>query len=80
MNKPSQSARLPLVIAAIIVMVPLLYVLSVGPAAWLCNNGALSKHTEHVLGEIVYMPLFAVCEWFPVCGKLVESYMLWWAG
>ena len=53
------------------ILAPVLYVLSVGPAYWLCQKGYVGWDA----GVVVYLPL----SYFPEHSQdLLRQYMEWW--
>jgi hypothetical protein len=59
MNKknPTEGKSKYLIASVLLIMLlPLVYVLSVGPAVWLQMNGYLSESVEDAL-EVIYLPL-----------------------
>jgi hypothetical protein len=78
-EKSSQSMRgATVALVAMIVLMPLLYLLSIGPAVWLFKNGAFSVGTM----ESIIMPVYAPLDWvrghFPLCGAVMDSYVELW--
>jgi hypothetical protein len=59
----------------LLVALPVLYVLSMGPAARLVSNGQLSYETW----ERVYARLGRLSERVPPAARLLQSYCDWWA-
>ena len=55
--RPSRSAVLPLMLAAFIVLIPLLYLLALGPLLWAGYRDVISVETCQVIVETVYAPL-----------------------
>lgn len=76
--KPPQSARWPLVLAAVLLLAPVLYVLSVGPAQWLYSSGVISESTFDMLAFNVYAPLWWLSGRSPSFSNAIGSYIDWW--
>jgi hypothetical protein len=57
-------------LAAVLVL-PVLYVLSAGPACWLCENGTISGHTLNT----IYSPIGDGPEWLY---EAINKYALLW--
>ena len=55
-ERQNSSGVVVVVAGAAIVLFPVLYVLSIGPAAWLCEHGCLSED----LFELGYYPLLHI--------------------
>jgi hypothetical protein len=69
-----------LVAAVILVALPMLYVLSIGPMAWLDSKGLLSESAHPVL-EYFYFPLaLAANSEVPILGPAIQSYVEWCGG
>ncbi len=66
-DKPRRSYWPTLLLIGLVVM-PILYFLSFGPAWWLYDHGLLSGGFF-----IIYKPLYWLAEWFTLFGRL-----LWW--
>jgi len=65
---------LTVVAIAAVILLPLLYMLGIGPLAWLASRG-------YVSGEFVgtmYYPLAAVCLRTPLTQDLLGSYIDFW--
>jgi len=56
-----------------IIVLPILYVLSFGPACWLGNNGFLGEEAK-----ILYAPLVLVAEWCPPLKGELQWYIDLW--
>jgi len=62
-------------VALFILIVPVLYVLSIGPAAWLMVNGYINDGTLHAL----YDPLILIDgKLRPPLGEWIEWYLGFW--
>jgi hypothetical protein len=74
--KANRSA--PLAACAIfgLIFLPMLYVLSIGPAIWLSEHGYLSDEA----GRWFYAPLAAVANRFPTIGNWLMWYMSLFGG
>jgi len=57
-NKPGTAGPLLFATVFLLVVLPLLYVLSCGPAAWLVTRGYASAETA----DVIYAPLNCACE------------------
>jgi hypothetical protein len=68
----------PLAAAAVVAfLLPLLYVLSVGPAAWLYNAGGLGKSGEETL-QACYKPLELLHDRFEWAQVPLDWRLEWW--
>jgi ABC-type sulfate transport system permease component len=65
-----------LVFVAVLVLLPMLYVLSIGPVFWLQVTGRIGE--SRVL-KAVYSPLYWTLNNVPVAGHAIATYMGWWA-
>ena len=76
-SKQVGSAGPALVAAAILVALPVLYVLSIGPVVWLDSKNQFSEPTRTVL-ECFYFPVgLAVESDVPFLGSALEAYVDW---
>ena len=76
-SKQVGSAGPALVVAAILVALPVLYVLSIGPVVWLDSKSQFSEPTRTVL-ECFYSPVgLAVESDVPFLGSALEAYVDW---
>jgi uncharacterized membrane protein len=76
-TKQGGGAAVVLVLVAILVLLPMLYVLSVGPIIWMVHSGFISDSSVSVLGEF-YRPLEWVTNKVPVIGPAIDTYANWW--
>jgi hypothetical protein len=70
----SRSSAAPVIAVAFIVLLlvlPALYVLSIGPAIWLVNHGYVDEN----IAETVYLPLLAAVEKFTWLERLLEPWV-----
>jgi hypothetical protein len=70
----SRSSAAPVVAVAFVVLLlvlPALYVLSIGPAVWLVNHGYVDEN----IAETFYFPLLAAAERFDWVQNLLEPWM-----
>jgi hypothetical protein len=63
--------------AGMVILFPVLYVASIGPACWLQNLGWFSETTEMVL-TYFYLPIAFAVENSPVVASAFEVYRDWW--
>ena len=68
------SASVPLVIGIVVLILPLLYVLSIGPACRLCNDGYLDVQ----LYLTIYAPVLWPCEHLPAYEQAHDRYLRLW--
>lgn len=66
-----------MVLVVVLVLLPVLYVLSVGPVARLADNGLIDQKWNTVLGTI-YWPLDWTANNVPVVGPAIITYVEWW--
>lgn len=79
-NKPAKrsgGAAAAAIIVVVLVLVPLIYVLSIGPLVWLAGTGRISKSWMPIL-ETAYSPLQWTANNVPVAGPAIESYAELW--
>lgn len=62
------------VLLLVVVVLPALYVLSIGPAEVLVNKGYLSTATA----QTIYYPILIFCQRNDAIGELMESYVSLW--
>jgi hypothetical protein len=73
-DKQSDRRRTMLVVCAILLIaLPVIYFLSVGPALWLTNRGYISE--AHF--KTAYAPLLWAREWKPF-GEVLQRYVWLW--
>jgi hypothetical protein len=77
MKRPSGGAAVVLVLVVLLLILPLVYVLSVGPAIWLHSSGAMGPQSTAIL-EAVYFPLEWSSRNVPVVGPLIMRYAELW--
>jgi hypothetical protein len=65
-----------LVLVAVLLLLPMLYALSIGPVVWLQVTGRIG---ESPVLETAYSPLYWTVDNVPVAGRAVAKYMTWWA-
>jgi hypothetical protein len=71
--------RVLIALVAALVLLPLLYVLSVGPAAWLHGSGWLSGKGRSTL-QAGYFPLKWTAQNVTVIGPVIANYANWCEG
>ncbi|WP_425616746.1 hypothetical protein NA78x_000400 [Anatilimnocola sp. NA78] len=75
MSKPQESNSRPAVVAAILIglilLVPLLYVLSIGPVGCLANHGYIDLETARAF----YWPIIKAHDAFPSLQPLIQGYI-----
>ena len=62
------------IVGVALLFIPLLYVLSIGPAAWLSSREYLSQEAT----ETFYYPLSLACKRFGWCQDAVNWYVEFW--
>ena len=72
-DQRKRSSAAPALIAAAVLLLPVGYVLSVGPAAWLIHNRYLDDSTV-----ILYLPLRWLHDQCKPIGDALEWYMKLW--
>ena len=65
-----------MVLVAVLVLLPTLYVLSNGPILWLQSTGRIGESQSL---ETFYKPLYWTEANAPFVGPAISSYMEWWA-
>ena len=73
-RKPSKGGWAIVVAMVVIVGLPTVYVLSIGPALWLCDHGYVRGRTV----DAVYRPIYIADEEFPAVGSVLHPYAAWW--
>jgi hypothetical protein len=63
------------VVAIVVIALPVLYVLSIGPAGWLVDHGYVTR--EHA--QIVYYPLILAAMNSTWINSALQAYMSWFA-
>lgn len=56
------------------VLLPVLYLLSIGPAVWLVEH----KRMPEPLAEVIYAPVLILADWAPAFRNLLEWYIQFW--
>lgn len=77
MKRPTGGAAVVVLLVITLLILPLLYVLSVGPAIALHSSGAIGQ-TGTVILEAVYYPLEWTSRNVPVVGPLIMRYAELW--
>jgi len=78
-EKPTKrgGGAVPVVILLVVlILLPMIYVLSVGPVLWMSSHDLIGESCGRVI-ETIYRPL----EWVvkvPVIGSAIVTYMEWW--
>lgn len=77
MRNEKKSAGTPLTILALLILVlPFLYVLSIGPAAGLATRGYIDAENNTL--KMFYAPIAWSVDNFPVCRVILEPYVKLW--
>ncbi len=63
---------------ALLLLAPILYVLSIGPAAWLGARGYIRTDGDAPASR-VYLPLAMIANKSELCGDVLVGYMQLWA-
>jgi hypothetical protein len=63
-----------MVITGLLLLLPALYFLSVGPAVWLIHSGWLNE----TAAEVVYTPLILLCESCSPAENVLSAYVELW--
>jgi hypothetical protein len=66
-----------IVLVAVLVLLPMLYVLSVGPVAWMITGGRIDPSWKPAV-DVAYTPLEWVAEHVPVVGPAIQGYVELW--
>ena len=66
-----------LVLIALLIVLPMLYVLSIGPASWLINSGRIDQSWIRAI-HAAYWPLGWTAGNVPVIGPAIVSYAELW--
>ena len=69
----SGASVVAVVLLIALVLLPMGYVLSTGPAIWMYKRGWLAEPAF-----IVYRPLEALCQYSAACGNVLEWYLDRW--
>ena len=70
-REKSRSPAVVVLLVVLVVLLPILYVLSIGPASWMCDTGYLDQD----LARRVYLPLIVLHNAVPPIGNVLESYV-----
>jgi hypothetical protein len=81
-DKPTKHERgsgmaVVVTLAVVLILVPVLYVLSIGPAAWLVNTGRLNGDEGSVTVRF-YTPLIWAAECCPPVDDSLQWYVSFW--
>jgi hypothetical protein len=60
-------------LAAVLLLSPVLYILSIGPAFWLASHGYLSQHTIETIS-----PFYAPIEWLMKYSDTASEAIAWY--
>ena len=67
----SRSAPIAIILIVLVVVLPLLYILSIGPAIWLLQSGYVG---DEMIGAF-YLPVIALHDNVPAIGHVLEKYV-----
>ena len=73
MQRPNRSKSVAIILV-VVFLLPVIYMLSVGPATWLYHHGHLGGDRVHA----IYGPLILIRDWSPTCDAAMEWYLGWW--
>jgi hypothetical protein len=73
-NEQKRPTPVLILLLAVAVLLPLLYVAGIGPAVWLVENDYVSQQTFGV----AYAPLLWLMSLVPTCGNALERYIRLW--
>ena len=76
-TKRGGGAVVVMALVAVLVVLPILYVLSIGPVVWLAQSGFISPSLGYPL-EFVYSPLKWVADNVPIIGPAINGYVELW--
>jgi hypothetical protein len=62
---------------ALLVLLPMLYVLAIGPLVWFADNGMISDGPMEVIA-VIYWPLEKLAEKSPLVETPLMAYVDWW--
>jgi hypothetical protein len=71
-----ERAPIAVVLIVLLVVLPCVYVLSIGPAWWLVIN---DHDTWRGAFDLLYEPVFVLCRHSSTVELLVLQYLNWWA-
>ncbi len=74
---PDGSATFRFAGAGLLMLLPVLYVASIGPACRLQSLGCFSKTTEMVL-TYFYRPIALAVKYSPTVASAFDAYLEWW--
>ena len=79
-DKPTKRSGTVIVIAlaAVLVVLSMLYALSMGPALWMINHGWLDPTWAASPVAVAYRPLQWVENRVPIIGPTIATYTDWW--
>jgi hypothetical protein len=78
-TKRGGGAAVAIVLVVVLVLLPMIYVQSIGPAAWLHGSGWLSGEGRSIL-EAAYFPVKWTAQNVTVIGPVIEKYANWCEG
>jgi hypothetical protein len=73
-SKRSTGSRIAFLAAVAVLSLPILYALSTGPVAWLCQKGYLDRETF----DTIYAPIRYLAGRFPAFSTVAEAYVRLW--
>jgi hypothetical protein len=73
-EEKASSRRRVILAVALVVLLPVLYVLSIGPAYCLVQYGYVRRHTY----VVTYRPIIFVCSASPSARQATERYLDFW--
>ena len=77
-DKPTKrgggTAVMVLVLVAVLIVLPMLYMLSVGPAVWMATSGRMNPKTLNA----IYSPVEWTAKRIPGGGDALLWYVRWW--
>ena len=74
MQRPTNKSAA--IILAVVLLLPVVYVLSTGPAVWLSYHGFVDEGRVHSF----YSPFNWAMERLPACDAIVQHYLSLWDG
>ncbi len=76
-TKRGGGAVVVLAVVGVLIVLPMLYVLSIGPVVWLAHSGLISPSLAPAL-EFAYSPLKWVADNVPILGPAINGYVELW--
>ena len=78
-KRAAGGAAVVAVVTVVFIVLPLIYLLAIGPIVWLHERGLVSVEPESVIGR-VYYPAELAAQYCPPFERAIETYVQLWRG